>query len=354
MIKPRLASCRLLARSFVLSAFGLCLVLCPLAPCMAQDESGPAAPVAPRKPVDPGTADKPTPAMIRAFLVPVEGSKTPLQFRAQPQQKDVAPAVVAATDGAAVFNPGYQPLKPGSAAFELRSGDKVLGSGSVPLQPARAYSFVAWESPSAGWQIKAFADDPASPNAADRAVRVLNFPGGLDTLLSLDQGTEVKIPGNVVQEFRSAAKLIGAKVKVLAADGGPPAQSSLEMDFRSMNSGYIVVVPDNRGRMRPQFIEGGYPKVQLEAPASAVAPVATVPLTPEQERNQRISAAQADLESQKSVMSMFKAREAHMGTATNASFLQRKREAEKKLGELRKKVEDARAAISSDSDSAVR
>jgi hypothetical protein len=77
-------------------------------------------------------------------------------------------------------------------------------------------------------------------------------------------------------------------------------------------------------------------------------------LAPKQERQQHVSAAQAEVDSQMAVMTMFKARQAIMGNSTNATFLQRKREAEIKLGELRKKVEDARAAISSGSDSTVR
>lgn len=342
MIKPRFLLPGHHGLWRTLPVFGACLALLSATPGLAQIEAGQPSPAGPRKPIDPGTADKPTPSMIRAFLVPAEGSKASLQFRVQPQQEDVAPQVVAATDGAAVFNGAYQPIKPGGLAFELRSGEKVLASGSAPLQAARAYSFVAWESPSAGWQVKTFADDPATPNATDRAVRVLNFPAGRETLLTVAEGTEMKVPGNTVQEFRSAAKLTGVRVKVLAADGGPPAQSSVEMDFPRINSGYIVVVPDNLGRMRPQFLEGGYPEMEeVVAPAPVVA---SAPITPEEERKQMISAAQADLDSQKTVMSMIKAREAHMGTTTNATFLQIKREAEKNLEEMKRKLDAARAA----------
>ena len=66
-------------------------------------------------------------------------------------------------------------------------------------------------------------------------------------------------------------KVIGAKVSVLALDGGPPALNTMEMDFSALKSGYLVVVPDNLGRMRPQFIGGGYQEIQEVAPAPVVA-----------------------------------------------------------------------------------
>lgn len=293
-------------------------------------------------------AKAPPQAVIRAFIVPADGAEQSVEVVVLPQNADanLAPQVVAATDGAAVFSSSYQPFAPGGAVVELRAGDKVLATGVVNLRPARAYTFVAWQAPPAkGWQIKPFADDPAAPNAADRALRILNFPAGQDALLSIDRGAETKLPGNAVEERRVPPKVIGATVKVLFTDGGPPAISNLEMDFGTLKSGYIAVVPDNLGRMRPQFIGGGYEEIPELAPAPATdgaAPVAPVSAEPTQE--QRIAGAQQEVDHQQAVLDMIKAREAAMGANATETLLENKREAEKRLGELKKDLEAARSA----------
>ena len=296
--------------------------------------------------VRPSEKKESPPAMIRAFIVPADDSKASLQLVVKPQKAEanLAPQVVAATDGPATFGSNYDSIKPGGAAIELRSGDKVLAGGSVALKPARAYTFVAWQTSSADWQIKAFPDDPTTPNAADRAVRVLNFPAGRETLLTIDQRAETKILGNAVQEFRAPPKVIVAKVKVLASDGGPPALSSLEMDYSALKSGYIVVVPDNLGRMRPRFIGGGYEEIEELAPSPAKASAPVAPVSAEDVRKQRIGTAQMELDSQQTILNMIAAREARMGAKASATLLENKREAEKKLAELKKEVEAARSA----------
>ena len=309
---------------------------------MAQDEAA-------QRTSEDGAAVRPSekkespPAMIRGFVIPLEGSNVSLQLGIKPQQPsqaDAPPQVVAATDGPAIFGSNYDSIKPGGAVIELRSGDKVLAGGSVALKPARAYTFVAWQTSSADWQIKAFPDDPTTPNAVDRAVRVLNFPAGRETLLTIDQRAETKIPGNAVQEFRAPPKVIVAKVKVLASDGGPPALSSLEMDYSALKSGYIVVVPDNLGRMRPRFIGGGYEEEVELAPAPTTA---AAPVTAAAAREQRIRGAQTELDHQEAILNMIKAREAAMGNRPKTTLLENKREAEKKLAELKKEVEAARS-----------
>jgi hypothetical protein len=317
-----------------------CILVClPAGAVLAQVGTG-------EEPPAEGGDKAPPQAMIRAFVVPGADSKQSLQIVVKPQKADadLEPQVVAATDGPAVFSGSYQATAPGAALIELRAGDKVLAKVAGSLRPARAYTFVAWQTPPSGWQIKAFPDDPASPNAADRALRILNFPAGRETLLSIDRGAETKVPGNVVQEIQAPAKVVVASVKVLALDGGPPALSSLEMDLTSSGHGYVVVVPDNLGRMRPRFIGGGYEAVkELEpSPARVSAPVA--PLTAQDVRKQRIGTAQMELDNQQTILNMINAREARMGAKASATLLENKREAEKKLAELRKNLEAARSA----------
>lgn len=284
--------------------------------------------------------------MIRAFIVPSEGAEESLQIVVKPQKADpgLTPLVVAATGGPAIFSGSYQRIAPDAVLVELRAGDEVLAKTAGTLRSARAYTFVAWQAPpAAGWQIKAFADDPATPNATDKALRVLNFPAGRETLLSIDQGAETKLSGNTVREIRAPSKVISASVKVLSPDGGPPALSALEMDYTTLGSGYIVVVPDNLDRMRPQFIGGGYEEVEELAPV-ATPPTAAAPLTAEAAQEQRMTGAQMEVDHQEAILNMIKAREAAMGTNANATLLEKKREAEKRLAELRKDLEAARSA----------
>ena len=318
----------------------LCLVaLVHSGAAYAQEETA-------QQPGEGGTAEAlPPPAMIRAFVVPTGGGSGPLQVVAKSQKADAdaAPKVLAATDADAVFGSSYQPTGAGAAVIELRSGDKVLADTSGVLKPERAYTFIAWQESPTGWKIKAFPDDPASPNAADRALRVLNFPSGRQAFFSIDRGAETKLPGNAVAEFRAPNKVIGASVKVLAPDGGPPALSNLEVDFSILKSAYIVVVPDNQGRMRPQFIGGGYEEIPVLAPAPAPA-TASDPVSPEAVKQQRINGARMELEHQQAILNMIKAREAAMGTNANATLRETKLEAEKRLAELNNDLEAARSA----------
>lgn len=315
----------------------LCLLaFVPMGNVLAQAEAQPAP--------SEGGEQQSAQAMIRAFILPADGSNESVQVVILPQEADAgtAPQVIAATGGAPVFEAGYRPLVPGAVTVELRAGDKVLAKKAGTLRPARAYTFVAWQAPPAtDWQIKAFPDDLSNPNAADRAIRILNFPAGREALLSIDRAAETKLPGNAVEELRAPPKVIGATVRVLDPAGGPPALSNLEMDFTIAKSGYIVVVPDNLGRMRPQFIVGGYEEIPELAPASATASAA---LSPEDAKRQRIAGAQQELDHQQAILSMIKAREAAMGDSANATLRENKLEAEKRLAELKKDLEAARSA----------
>lgn len=306
------------------------LAMLAAVPCLAQTgpEQGGAA----------GEGKEPLPAMVRAFLMPSERSKASLQFTVKPQGEgqEVAPQMLATADGgAAAINMVYQAVKPGNAAFELRAGEKVVGNGAVPLRPARAYTFVAWESSSGGWQVKAYADDPASPNASDRPMRVLNFASGRDTTLSMDGATDVKVSGNGVQELRLPVKLSGIRVRVLDPAGGPPAQTGTEVDFRNVSSAYLVIVPDNLGRMRPEVIEGGYPVQEVAAPVVATT-APSVPLTPLQEREERANQTRGELSQQAAMLAIIKAREAQ--APDNPRIKELRRETEKQIRELESRL----------------
>lgn len=163
-----------------------------------------------------------------------------------------------AAGGAVSASELYQPFKPGRRAVELRSGKDVLARADAPLRKDGVYTLLAWKT-GPSWQTQLFSDAAAAPNAPDCPLRIVNFAGGRETLLSVDGGDDTKVSPNTVQEFRGPRKVSMVRVQVLSLDGGPPAQSSVEVDFRSIPSAYVVVGPDYRGRMRPRIISGGQP-----------------------------------------------------------------------------------------------
>lgn len=163
-----------------------------------------------------------------------------------------------AAGGAVSASELYQTLKPGRRTVELRSGDKVLSRKEVALRKDEVGTLLAWQT-GARWQAELFSDSAGATNASDRPLRIINFAGGRETLLSIDGGAATKVAPETVQEFRGPRKVSMVRVQVLALDGGPPAQSSVEVDFRALPSAYVVVGPDYRGRMRPRIIIGGQP-----------------------------------------------------------------------------------------------
>jgi hypothetical protein len=161
-----------------------------------------------------------------------------------------------AAGGAVSASELYQSFKPGRRAVELRSGEQILARADAPLRNDETYTLLAWKT-GARWQTQLFSDTAVGSNAPDRPLRIVNFAGGRETLLSIDGGADTKVAPDTVQEFRGPRKLSMVRVQVLSLDGGPPAQSSVEVDFRAVPSTYVVVGPDYRGRMRPRIMLGG-------------------------------------------------------------------------------------------------
>jgi hypothetical protein len=196
-------------------------------------------------------------ASLRAWIFP-GADKRPVALVVTLQEAPEPKVLAGTKDAAVTAQPGYASFSPGSMRIELKSGDEVLASQTGALRPERHYTAVAW-SKGGKWQLQVFADDPASPNATDRPLRVVNFAGDRETLLAVDAGQDAKVAPDSVQEFRAPPKVAMVRVQVLSVDGGPPAQSSVEVDFASSPSAYVVVGPDYRGRMRPRVVQGGPP-----------------------------------------------------------------------------------------------
>ncbi len=209
-----------------------------------------------------------SPVMVRGWLFP-SGDTQAVSFTLKSAGEEKVIALASTKDGAVASARTYADiLQAGSFVAELKAGEDVLASESIALGEGRHYTLVGW-SENGRWQIKAFADSPASSNAPDRPLRVLNFAAGRKTAVALSGAPESMVAGDSVQELRSPAAVTMVSVKVLASDGGPPAQSSVEIDFSGLPCAYVVVGPDYRGRMRPRVIEGGAPPPEFPAPTAA-------------------------------------------------------------------------------------
>jgi len=177
-------------------------------------------------------------------------------------------------EGGISVSSDYREARPGNYLVELKSGDEVVASARGALRASRHYTAVVWRNGSK-WELKVFADDVADANTVDRPLRVLNFADERETLVSFDAGAETRIPQQAVQETKAPAALGMVNVKVLAPDGGPPAHSSVEVDFKVVPSAYVVIGPDYRGRMRPRVVIGGPAPELPEEPAEPAPAVDT-------------------------------------------------------------------------------
>ncbi len=199
-------------------------------------------------------ADKDS-SYLRGWIVGSGGLEAVSLFAQGP--KDEEPRLFSsAAAGEKVVNPSYTKGLAGSFQFQLRSGEKILQGVTAELAESVAYTLLAWRQ-GGRWELKVFADGPYAKSVAVRPLRLLNFAENRETLISLDNGPETKVAANSVEEFKTSPKLTSFTVKVLAPDGGAPAQSSGGVNFAATPSAYIVIAPDYRGRMRPRVINGG-------------------------------------------------------------------------------------------------
>jgi hypothetical protein len=202
------------------------------------------------------------PAGLRGWIFPDGGGQLVLQCKAG---ADEQPRDLATANGEQrITGESYEELLRGSSELQLKSGEKILATAGGGLAEGRQYTAIALRE-GADWKIRVLADGPAKADSSMRPLRICNFAAGRETVLTVQGGKGVKIPGDSLQELEVAPAVTGLSVKVLATDGGAPAQSSTEVDFTQTPSAYVVVAPDYRGRMRPSVILGGASAVPAEA-----------------------------------------------------------------------------------------
>lgn len=240
---------------FCFLLLGASLVAPPLG-VRAQDQPPGAVPAAERG------------ASVRVWIFPgSEKEKVEVAFSAGEQsEKKVMAQTVA---GESRSEEGYQPVAEGQLQSELRVGERVVSSTPVSIRKGGSYTLVVWSN-GAKWESKLFLDAGAAQKS-ERHVRVVNFADGREALLSIGGSKPSLVTGNTVAQFPAPTGIALISVEVLDPKGGPPALSSVEIDFSTFLNSYVVIAPDYRGRMRPRIIGGGRTKQSLAAEAAAVA-----------------------------------------------------------------------------------
>lgn len=210
-----------------------------------------------------------SPAGLRAWIFPRgdESMAVVCKTAADEQPRTLASATGAKRTTGEI----YQEFAPGRIELQLKAGNRVVATAAGTLGEGRQYTAIAM--PDGGnWKIKVLADGPAKAGGSLRPLRVCNFAAGRETVLSLQGAADIKVAGDSLHETEVPPTLSGLTVRVLAADGGPPAQTSSEIDFVRAPSAYVVIGPDYLGRMQPRVILGGGASgASAEAAAEAAA-----------------------------------------------------------------------------------
>jgi hypothetical protein len=219
-------------------------------PVWGQEEGAPAS----------AERETPPPAELRAWIFPGGSTDSCAIVMRRPRQDEPEP-LVDSQDGRQVLDLAYGPQAAGGVIFELRDpNQRVLASAKAVLRPRGHYTLLAART-GEGWQLQAL-EDAAPPNAPDRALRVVNLTRGRETVLTFSAEKQEKVPGDAFKEFRLPARVNGFSVQVLSPDGGPPAQTSAEVDLDEYPAAYVVITPDRRERLIPEIIEAGAAKTQ--------------------------------------------------------------------------------------------
>jgi hypothetical protein len=171
------------------------------------------------------------------------------------KEKEPLP-IAAAAESEISADEVYKSFTPGVRIVQLRSGDKVLSSTNVLLKEGQIYTLLAWKNGSE-WRSRLFSDSVTDEVGYVASLRVINFADGRESVISVDGKPGIKISSNSINEIQAPLKTCMVRVSTLAHDGGPPAQSTMEVNFKTAPSTYVVVGTDYRGLIRPAIILGG-------------------------------------------------------------------------------------------------
>ena len=224
--------------SLLLLAFAIAMVPCAL------NAQLPAAPG--EEPAQPA-------ARVRCWIFP-HGEKDSATVVARGADK--TEHQLASAKGVAVSPTGYAALAPWTYTLDLKLRSGGVSSPPIQFKDGNFYTVAAMPKGGA-WQITTYFDGPPADKSAPRPVHVLNFSPGRSTVVRAGNAPPLQVPPGAVAEMQLPPQRVPVRVEVLAADGGPPALSTVEVDLKEWPCAYVVVSADYRGRMRPRVLRGG-------------------------------------------------------------------------------------------------
>ncbi len=175
--------------------------------------------------------------------------------------------LAAASAGQSRSDETYQRVPEGQLLAQIRVGDSIKSSATINFRKGSSYTMVVWNS-DGKWEAKLFRDSGADPST-QRHVRVINFADGREASVRIDDAKPQNVAGAALAELAAPLGIAMVHLEVTDPEGGPPAKSSVEIDFSAYLNSYVVIAPDYRGRMRPRVFGGGRTRESLDAEAAA-------------------------------------------------------------------------------------
>lgn len=209
-------------------------------------------------PMDPAAPAKRT-GCLRAWIFP--GTQQTGDFSLTTTAPDGSAMSLAA--GAAPANETfYRDLPPGKYSLDFKDGEKVLAQKQVQVSASSYQTIVVW-CQGGKWNMELYSDSAAPAAAGQRPLRLLNFAGKAVTTVAIaGLPTPIKLPPDSVKEVQLPRKNAALDI-TSQLPGGPAARNAGEVDLSLVPAAYVLVAPDYRGRLRPQFLGAGDPTLAV-------------------------------------------------------------------------------------------
>ncbi len=217
---------------------------------------------------------KPSPS-LRAWIFP-GSEKANVVVTLTDAAKAEKKVLASSSSGAAAIDEAYAAVTEGQHSLEVRIGEKVESAAEVNLRDSGAFTAVFWKT-DGKWVKKVFRDN-AQGDSDTREARLMNFADGRDSLVAINGSEGRRVPASTVEAIPAPPKISLLTVEVPDPTGGPPAKSSVEVDFSLYRNAYVIIAPDYRGRMRPRIFPAG--KLREDEPTDFTSAGENPPLNP--------------------------------------------------------------------------
>jgi hypothetical protein len=270
----------------------------------------------------PAVAPDETPASnLRAWLLPDESSSE-LSLRLQPPADaiDAPPRIFASSSGGEVVtDASYASVPAGPVSLELLDGGKIIARKSVSAPAGRFITVLCRETQSS-WDFQVFDDGPARRAGGTAVVRLISMAKGYAARLTAGTNKPVAVDHGAVGEVRLPLEWISASVELVDNADKTSSSTPALIDLVASDSAYVTIVPDYRGRMRPEVVPGA-PAPAPEAPPRAAVQVAAP--TAEELRRDKLRRLTLDLEYNKSLLALLEGGESGPNKPADADSLRK-------------------------------